>query len=140
MHAATLMAHPSHLYNEAVELLEEARLYLVGLPPDAVPPSSAADFAVESSRLTARLTEAMAWLMARRAVALGELSFEAGRKHFRLDQRETCRSDRSDVLGPELEPLRLLLVRSLRLYQRLEALDAAFEPAPAERSLRLVSA
>jgi regulator of CtrA degradation len=133
------MAYPSQLYDEAVELLEEARHYLANLVLETIPPSAATQFAVESSRLTARLTEAMAWLMARRAVALGELSFDAGRDHFRLDQRETCRLDRSQALGPELDPLKTLLVRSLALYERLLALDAAFSPVPTERSLTLVN-
>ena len=76
----------------------------------------------EISRLTARLTHSMAWLLARRAVHLGEVDVaEAHTERWRLGGRAVC-AQHTD--WPELPPaLRALLAESAQLYQRLMRLD-----------------
>jgi regulator of CtrA degradation len=124
---ATIFTEPQWLYREALSLLEETRDYLASTRRQALSIPAASQLAIEGTRLTARLSEAIAWLMARRAVALGELSFEAGRDRFRLDQQQTCGVDHSHELVPELGELADLLRRSLVLYRRIAALDAGFD-------------
>ena len=79
---------------------------------------------METTRVTARLTQIVAWLMAQRAVEAGELSAaQACEKKHRLGGQEICLNSRGEDSN-ELSPaLRDLLLRSRRLYQRVARLD-----------------
>lgn len=118
---------PKRLFDDTLTLLEEARDCLLRYQISSLSTRAAAQFAIEGTRLTARLTEMMAWLMGRRAVASGEISYETGRDRYRLELQSVCGVDQAVALEPELSTLRELLNRSLRLYRRIEALDAGFD-------------
>ncbi len=78
----------------------------------------------EAMRVTARLTQIMAWLFAQKAVFVGELTLaEAAREPYTLSVQEVCMPDDSDH-GRGL-PAKMvdLLDRSYRLYVRVSRLD-----------------
>ncbi len=78
----------------------------------------------EAMRVTARLTQIMAWLFAQKAVFVGELTLaEAAREPYTLSVQEVCVPDDSDH-GRGL-PAKMvdLLDRSYRLYVRVSRLD-----------------
>jgi regulator of CtrA degradation len=124
MQAAT--AFFGRTYDEAFALLVEARDYIARTEPierDFVDVASRARMAVETTRLTARLTHIMAWLLARKAVHAGEISPEEGaRPPYILDRNEELAGEgkMTDILPPGLESL---LDRSQRLYIRVSRLD-----------------
>ena len=76
-------------------------------------------------RMTARLTQVIAWLMIQRAVQEGEVSREeAIEEKYRLDGHDVC-GDTALIEDQPLPPrLTELLDRSLGLYERVARLDA----------------
>ncbi len=84
----------------------------------------------ETMRLTARLTQIMAWLLVQKAVHAGELSrADAAASEHRLSGQEVCESTgciEDVVLQPKLMEL---LDRSHRLYQRVARLDSMLDGA-----------
>lgn len=111
-------------YDEALSLVVEARNYLA-YSRSMRPGASAASLrqSCEAMRMTARLTQVMAWLMAQRAVETGELSLEeACGEQYRLSAADICLDETHD--DPDLpEGLRSLMDRSFRLYQRIARLE-----------------
>jgi regulator of CtrA degradation len=113
-------------YGEALGLVVEARDYLErheredGLD---LAPIARLQMCAETLRLTARLTRIMAWLLAQRAVASGEMSVEEALSEP-LDDFDICSA------GAEHEEIGLpprlgeLLGRSRLLYGRVARLDA----------------
>lgn len=82
-------------------------------------------YACESMRLTTRLMQVSAWLLAMRAVRQGDLKAgEIETRGFRLGASEVCLG--GPVRGAGLLPVRLinLLEASKRLYERVARLDA----------------
>lgn len=78
----------------------------------------------ESMRVTARLTQVVAWLLVQRAVHAGEISREQAKQpQYRLSGREVCAE--SEPVAEAALPDRLndLLQRSLSLYERVSRLD-----------------
>lgn len=112
-------------YGEALDLVLEARDYLAFFEPDergALPPVERLVMCSETLRLTARLTQIMAWLLAQRAVQCGELSRDAALAEP-LAALDIC-MDGEDREGGSLPPrLGALLGRSRRLYVRVARLD-----------------
>lgn len=81
-------------------------------------------YACESMRLTTRLMQVSAWLLAMRAIRQGELvSDDIEARGFRLGAKEVCLG--GPVRGAGLLPVRLinLLEASKRLYERVARLD-----------------
>lgn len=118
-------------YEEALDLTYEARDYIAGnLRKDRSDQS--ADLRLASSceemRLTARITQIMAWLLLQRAIHEGEVPrSEALKEENRLAGQETCLGG---PVIPEVElPPRLndLMERSRALYERIQRLDAMLE-------------
>jgi regulator of CtrA degradation len=113
-------------YGEAMSLLIEARDYLTHREPidrNALVAEDRLRLCSESMRLTSRLTQVMAWLLAQRAVYEGEISQDrALAGHGALAGLEICMTD--DEATDKL-PQRLvsLLDRSRRLYVRVARLD-----------------
>lgn len=118
-------------YDEALALTREARDYIAGpgaqarrqMSPDAVLTASC-----EEMRLTARMTQVMAWLLVQRAVHEGEMTrAEAAQDGHRLGGADACLAD--PVAGEETLPARLrdLLARSRQLYERVRRLDATLD-------------
>lgn len=122
-------------FDETMTLLYEARDYVRHQEPldrRAVSPLQAVMISRESMRVTARLTEVMAWLLLRRAVADGEISLEnASAPEHRLSRHPV----HLDQDGARAMPRRLrnLLERSSTLYGRVARLDEATS-APDSRS------
>jgi regulator of CtrA degradation len=123
----TPVAFFDRTYDEAMALIREARDYFAERQRQPASPTRAAVELVtscESMRLTARLTQIMAWLLVQKAIHAGELSRDdAIKPEHRLGGRHVC-----EVEGPWSElglPQRLqtLLERSLSLYNRIARLD-----------------
>lgn len=114
-------------YDETMALLIETRNYLTyhdATDHRKLPPHVRLQVSYESMRVTSRLTQVMAWLLAQKAVHAGEMTMEqAAGDDFCLSGGEIC----SDPSGPENEELpsglRSLLSRSHGLYTRVSRLD-----------------
>jgi regulator of CtrA degradation len=114
-------------YDETMALLIETRNYIAfheAGDQRALAPHARLQASYESMRVTSRLTQVMAWLLAQKAVYAGELTPEQGASdEFALSGGEVC----SDPSGPDNESLprglRSLLDRSHRLYTRVSRLD-----------------
>ena len=110
-------------YDEAIALLVETKNYVAG-SPRSTSRTSEMSVNMETTRVTARLTQIVAWLMAQRAVEAGELTAaQACEKKHRLGGEEICLDARGEVNEDLPSALRDLLVRSRRLYQRVARLD-----------------
>jgi regulator of CtrA degradation len=113
-------------YNETLRLLVRARHYMRdgGTADNASLPARAQQrFALESLRMTSRLTRLMAWLLAQRAAQKGHMSpAEALDDGFRLSTVAICleRNAEEAVLPA---PLRELLDETYLLYVRLARID-----------------
>ncbi len=76
--AAALAAFIDKAYQEASDLLVEARDYVAGRPSEpaeqVLAPADRLRLTQALSRVTRRLTEVMAWLLVQKAVAAGEIT------------------------------------------------------------------
>lgn len=124
----TTTAFFDRTYDETLALLEEARFYIAegaGTEAAALGPEARMRFARESMRITSRLSQVMAWLLAQKAVHAGELGRDdVATGPYALDGQNVC-----EPAEPELSeglPRRLcsLLDRSHALYTRVSRLDA----------------
>lgn len=114
-------------YDETLDLMIEARNYLAYKAPrdcGGMAQRASLRASCEAFRITSRLTQVMAWLMAQRAVHAGELELEeACSERFRLSARHICLDDSAGADDELPHGLRSLLDRSLRLYERIARLD-----------------
>jgi regulator of CtrA degradation len=125
-------------YDETLALMIEARNYLAYKAPadsSRLPAELGLKASCEAFRVTSRLTQVMAWVLAQRAVHAGEISLEeACSAQYRLSGESICR----DATAADLPlPLGLisLLSRSLALYERIARLDEMAVERCAERRL-----
>ncbi|WP_207459914.1 DUF1465 family protein [Azospirillum sp. SYSU D00513] len=114
-------------YDETMALLVEARNYIAyheAYDQKDLPPHVRLQISYESMRVTSRLTQVMAWLLAQKAVHAGEISREQGAsEEFALSGGDIC-TDPSGADNEQLPSgLRSLLERSHRLYMRVARLD-----------------
>lgn len=122
------MAVFTRTYDEALDLIVEARNYMVhSRPAGRRSPRLSGDnlrLSCEALRVTSRLTQVMAWLMLQRAVQDGEISpQEACDERNRLSGQSVC-LDEGAVEDTEIPAgLRSLLNRSLSLYKRISRLE-----------------
>jgi len=123
-HISTAFRAP---YDEALAMTVEARNYLRDVMIRERPLRSSEwrfRFTVESSRITARLTQVMAWLMMQRAVSEGEVPPQTAAEEANLlSGQDVCLED--GAIDDDSMPggLRDLLARSHRLYQRVQRLE-----------------
>lgn len=128
-----MIQHPTFFngtYDETMALLIEARNYIAyheSIDHRKLPPHVRLQVSYESMRVTSRLTQVMAWLLAQKAVHAGEITEQvAASDDYALSGGEIC----SDPSGPDNEELpaglRSLLERSHRLYMRVARLDEQF--------------
>jgi regulator of CtrA degradation len=114
-------------YGEAMSLLAEARDWLARAEPRerlGLAPLDRLLMCRETMRLTARLTQVMAWLLAQRAVHEGEITqAEALGDHDALATLAVCMEEGGSGDAALPPPLRDLLERSRRLYVRVARLD-----------------
>lgn len=114
-------------YDEAMALLVEARNYIAyqeASDQRGRPAAVRLQISYESLRVTSRLTQVMAWLLAQKAVHAGELTLQQiATEEYALSGGDVC----TDPSGPDNEELpnglRSLLDRSHKLYMRVERLD-----------------
>lgn len=127
MGSVTSTAFFNKTYEEALALMVEAKEYLEwherddgGLLVDL----DRMRLSREAMRVTARLTQIMAWLFAQRAVFFGDLTrAEAAREPYTLSGQEVCLpDDTGDTSGLPAKMVDLL-DRSHRLYVRVSRLD-----------------
>lgn len=117
-------------YDEAYDLLVEARNYVEHAVPalkyGAVPPDPVS-LTKETMRLTSRLTQVMAWLMAQRAVHEGEIEEEEfGEDRYRLEGQAVCLKRAIEEMDDLPRGLQDLMERSYKLYTRIQRLDDQF--------------
>ena len=114
-------------YGEALVLAEQARDYMAGpvqaernrLDAEATMRATA-----ESFRLSARITQMMAWMFVQRAVERGEMSADqAGSDAYRLGARDICMSRDQRTIDQLPPTLKDLMTCSERLYIRVARLD-----------------
>ena len=114
-------------YDETFRLLLEARDYLAREEPldrRRLSPMERLVLNCEAMRLTARLTQVMAWLLLQKAVHAGEISAaESAASHRRLAGQAVCRSRELRQTRAVPPVLGRLLDRSYDLYSRVERLD-----------------
>lgn len=112
-------------FEEALELLEEVRSYILyeeRAERQGLPPAARVRQSLEATRMTARLTNVMAWLLMQKAAAVGEIDSEERLKdENRLGGREACMYGEDDDDLPER--MRDLLDKSQRMYVRVARLD-----------------
>ena len=118
-------------YDEAFDLLVEARNYVkndvaafkyADNPPDPLAMTQ------ETMRLTSRLTQVMAWLMAERAMHEGEIDEDEFIKDkYRIEGHAVCLKRTIDEMDDDLpDGLNDLMERSYNLYRRVLRLDERF--------------
>jgi regulator of CtrA degradation len=122
-----------NLNNEALALLVEARNYISALRQQETEAreqhrtrdsSLYLGLSLETMRLTSRLTQVMAWMLAQRAVMAGEISPEEGNsERFRLSGQNVCLQHDAETLDTMPDTLRDLLQRSYDLYARVARLE-----------------
>ncbi len=114
-------------FDETLQLLEEARDYSMhywkedvrGLPDD-----ESLRVTGEKMRLTARLSEIMAWVMVRKAVASGEMTAEQAQSgEYHLSAHDVCLADNRDKPNACSERLNGMLDRSRDIYSRVIKMD-----------------
>jgi regulator of CtrA degradation len=117
----------SKTYDEATDLVEEARDYVRdqgGAESAALAPAVRIVYACETMRLTARLTQVMAWLLLQRALHAGETTREEIRDDADLLQGAEVCLEGSPGATENLPPRLLdLLIRSEGLYTRVMRLN-----------------
>jgi regulator of CtrA degradation len=115
-------------YDETMTLLVEARNYMAHREHGEdrrLDPDVRLIACYESMRVTSRLTQVMAWLLAQKAVDAGEITqHEAVSDRFALSATKVC-LDREGQGNPDLPSgLRSLLDRSHRLYVQVSRLES----------------
>lgn len=111
-------------YRDAVELLTQLRDYLAVPDREGVPqpPAQRLTLTLETTRLTAMMTSAMAWLLVRQAVGTGEITAdEAAQPQHRLAGGSIAVIDDPGIDLPPL--LGGLHARCRALYARVARLD-----------------
>ena len=129
---STTAATLDQAYEEAMTMLVDARDFardhkheMDGLEAD-----QRLRLSQYTMQVTARLTQVMAWLMASKAVANGEMSTDQLNQEYALPEEGTLPGADPDMLerekaDREITPTRLadLMDRSRSLYQRIARLD-----------------
>lgn len=124
----------SRTFDEANTLLLEAREYVKFYAAGDVqhlPPIERLKVSCEAMRVTARLTQIMAWLLMQKAIRAGEVSKEDYMtEDSRLLVGGTCLDTASQEDYAVPPRLRDLLARSYSLYLRVQRLDEMFRDTP----------
>lgn len=111
-------------YDEAMALLEETRNFLAEDRQRGETPTVRIAISYEAMRVTTRLVQVVAWLLARKAVMAGELSpAQAAAERHMLSDAPLCRDAQGEENMNLPEELRALLAASHLLYRRVLRLD-----------------
>ena len=129
--AAQTVAYFDTAFEEAMSLTRAARDYLAyqeKVDLAKLSPVGRMVASCETMRMTARMTQVIAWLLVQKAVHAGDITREeAAEPRYRLSGQEVC--DDVEPLAAEPLPERLveLLESSHHLYQRIARLDAMLD-------------
>lgn len=122
-------------YTETLDLLTKSESFLRNYSNKrAQEPDQVRDLRVncEMTRVTARLTQVMAWLLAQKASLAGEITTEEARSEKYLIKEDSfCLTN--SINGQEAEyplPIRELLIDSLGLYKRILSLSQQMHKSP----------
>lgn len=114
-------------YDETMRLLLSARHYVANIQPGEpfqADPGERLHMNCEAMRLTTRLAQVMAWLLAQKAVAAGELTRDEVRdERFRLGAHDLCLADTDERVARSSARLGDLMGQSRRLFERVARLD-----------------
>jgi regulator of CtrA degradation len=117
----------SKTYDEAMDLLVEARNYVAGREADdrlRLDVETRLRLCTATMRLTSRLTQIMSWLLAQRAVHAGEMApADIVERWEPLAAVGICMEEEGDGAAGLPPALVSLLDRSRRLYVRVARLD-----------------
>lgn len=120
----------SGAYDEAFDLLVEARNYVEYAVPafkQKPEPPDPVSVTTETLRLTTRLTQVMAWLMAQRAVHDGEIGTQEFIKdRYRVEGQAVCLKRAIEDMEDLPDGLCDLMDRSYDLYSRILRLDEQY--------------
>lgn len=112
------------LYTEAMLLADEARSYFdeIGRAErDGLAPIERVAFSCESLKVTTRLMHVIAWLLTRKAIAVGEIKEqEAASDSRRLGQAAASDADAIAMLPPHA---RDIVAASADLYERVARIE-----------------
>lgn len=114
------------VFNETLGLLFDAHQYFEARAVEeqaVVSPDIRQLYAFEMSRVTARLTSVMAWLLVRRAIHDGRIAEEKAQNDYRLDGADVCLTHAPEALAHLPYYLIYLSEKSLELYERVHRLD-----------------
>ena len=119
------------LFNEAMELLSDAReyFYMFGEEDQEAMDEQQlrAMYTSEMSRITLRLSAIMAWVIAQRAVVSGKIPAEDAARRHGLDFQDVCLVDNHVLHGVMPPYVCMLLDRTLELYERVHRLDEKYK-------------
>ena len=129
--AVQTVAYFDRTFDEALALTREARDYLAYQEQAdlaKLSPVGCMAASCESMRMTARMTQIVAWLLVQKAVHAGDLTREdAANSKYRLAGQEICNDVEPLTAEPLPERLDELLARSHQMYQRVARLDAMLD-------------
>jgi regulator of CtrA degradation len=115
-------------YDETMSLLLSARHYVANVQPGEpfqTDPDERLHMNCEAMRLTTRLAQVMAWLLAQKAVAAGELTRDEVRdERYRLGAHDLCLADTDARVARSSPRLGDLMGQSRRLFERVARLDS----------------
>ncbi|MCZ4280834.1 DUF1465 family protein [Kiloniella laminariae] len=130
MSGSRMVTYLDSTYQETLSLIKEARDYIASGTRARhawLAPEARLQICCESMRLTARLTQVMAWLMMQRAVQSGEVPVEeAAKPENRLSGQVVCGHVQSTPEGTD-QKMQDLLGRSHALYVRIARLDSQLD-------------
>lgn len=116
------------VFKEGMSLVEETANYLDGpgrSDSRLLDRMGAIAYATESMRLTTRLMQLASWLLLQRAIVSGELSKdEAHREKSRISLAEIGEGNEVEGADQLPEGLKELVMRSLRLLERIRTIDS----------------
>ena len=125
--AATGPVFYDRMYEDAVKLTIEVRDYFSDrAETDRIflTQGQKLTFMRESMRVTTRLAQSVAWIMAQRAVLEGEITSEDARNSkFRLENYRVCLAEDDGRLSGLPAEFKVLWWRSQRLFQRVSRLE-----------------
>lgn len=115
-------------YDDAMALVIESRNYIAyrqALDERDLAPNIRLQISLETMRVTARLTQVMAWLLVQKAVDGGELTREQAMvEALALSGEAICLDNAAEELEGVPNGLKSLLERSHALYLRISRLDS----------------
>lgn len=119
-------------YHEALDLLSEAHTYISyrqALDESKLPPRQRLLMSYETMRLTARLTQIMAWLMMHRAVQQGDMEREETGFDAAIEiSADVLALDEREIEEAELpRGLKYLMEKSHALYTRIQRLEERYK-------------